>query len=176
MLKFSPPLPLDISFAMEWQTSIEDEEGALLALQQHHRVRRINLNLREGALQKLLLVLNKHFPMLEALILSSHDPYCCSRLPETFSAPRLRNLDLTKVGKLFADGIRLLASLTGLVLLSLEGIPSLVSLPVKYLVSCLSPMPQLGASLPRTAFSSKLQEPSGRSTEGSAFRVERDLL
>ena len=81
--------------------STKDEEGGSLALhcanwQQHHRVRFIGL--REPALQELLPVLDKPFPMLEDLTLTSSHLYYRSRLPETFSAPRLRHLDLVQVG------------------------------------------------------------------------------
>jgi hypothetical protein len=141
MLKYSPPLPLDIDYDGEEQMSTKDEEGALLALQQHHRVRFISLS--EPGLHKLLAVADKPFPMLEDLTLTSHDPFFCSRLPETFTAPRLRHLDLVGVGDVFAPGLPLLASITGLVTLTLDGIPSETCLPIKYLTSRLSLMPLL---------------------------------
>jgi hypothetical protein len=106
LLKFSPPHPLDNMFFFageraERPMSTKDEEGGSLALhcanwQQHHRVRFIGL--REPALQELLPVLDKPFLMLEDLTLTSSHPYYRSRLPETFSAPRLRHLDLVQVG------------------------------------------------------------------------------
>lgn len=120
--------------------SSKDEEGAQLALQQHHRVRLINLS--EPGLEKLFAVMDKPFPMLEGLILRSPDPFFRSRLPETFSAPSLRRLDINQVGDVFVPGVPLLASMTGLVNLSIGKVPSL-ALPVNYLVSCLSAMPQL---------------------------------
>ena len=141
MLKYSPPLPLFINYG-NGQMTTKDEEGVLLALQHHHhRVRRINL--REPALQKLVVVMGKPFPMLEDLRPISLDPHYCSRLSETFKAQRLRHLSLIQVGDVFAPGLPLLASITGLVTLSLSGISSPTSLPVNYLVSRLSLMPLL---------------------------------
>jgi hypothetical protein len=120
--------------------STKDEEGALLVLQQHHRLRLISLT--EPGLEKLYAVMDKPFPMLEDLTLRSPDPFFHTRLPEMFSAPCLRHLDLHQVGDLFVPEIPLLASITGLVTLCLRGVPPL-SLPIHYLVSCLSVMPQL---------------------------------
>ena len=141
MLKYSPPLPLFIDYGKA-QMSTKDEEGVLLALQHHHdRVRLINLH--EPALQKLVVVMGKPFPMLEKLRLISLDPWYCSRLPETFTAQRLRHLALIQVGDVSTPGLPLLASITGLVTLSLRGISSPTDLPVNYLVSRLSLMPLL---------------------------------
>jgi len=140
MLKFSPPLSLDIVFDGHRSMSVKDEEGALLVLQQHHRVHLISLT--EPGLEKLFAVMDKPFPMLEDLTLRSPDPFFHTRLPETFSAPCLRHLDLYQVGDLFVTEIPVLDSITGLVTLCLRGVPPL-SLPVHYLVSCLSVMPQL---------------------------------
>ena len=141
MLRYSPPLPLYIDYG-EAQMSTKDEEGALLVLRHHHhRVQLINL--REPSLQKLFEVMGKPFPILENLKLVSSDPWYHSQLPETFSAQRLRHLSLIQVGDVMAPGIPLLASITGLVTLSLIEIPSPASLPIKYLVSRLSLMPLL---------------------------------
>ena len=138
MLEHSPPLPLFIDYG-KTEMSTKDEEGVLLALQHHHgRVRLINL--REPALQKLVVVMGKPFPMLENLKLISLDPWYCSQLPETFTAQRLRHLALIQVGDVSAPGLPLLASITGLVTLSLRGISSPTDLPVNYLVSRLSLM------------------------------------
>jgi len=141
MLQHSPPLPLFIDYGKA-QMSTKDEEGVLLVLQHHHdRVRLINL--REPDLQKLVVDMGKSFPMLENLRLISLDPFYNSRLPETFTAQRLSHLTLIQVGDVSAPGLPLLASITGLVTLSLRGISSPTSLPVNYLVSRLSLMPLL---------------------------------
>jgi hypothetical protein len=60
MLKFLPPPPFDVDLSGEQPISTKDEEGALLALQQHHRVRLIGLS--EQALQKLVAVIDTPFP------------------------------------------------------------------------------------------------------------------
>jgi hypothetical protein len=79
MLKFSPPLPLDIGFYEKRPMSTKGE-GALLVLQQHHRVRLISLS--KPGLGKLFTVMDKPFPMLEGLTLRSQDSFVHSRLPK----------------------------------------------------------------------------------------------
>jgi len=65
------------------------------------------------------------------------------RLPQSFQAPHLRQLDLSRVGDVTEVGLPLLTSLISLVHLALVGIPTSSYLPLDYLASCLSLMPQL---------------------------------
>ena len=150
MLTHSPPLPLFISYSLRRPLSPKDEEGALLALQIHDRVSRIHLHASPATLDRLLAVMNRPFPVLEDLTLSSEfsgaggpDEPSYPRLPQTFQAPHLRQLDLNRVGDVTEVGLSLLASFSGLVSLMLLGIPDSMSLPLEYLVSRLSLIPNL---------------------------------
>lgn len=138
MLKYSPPLPILIDFQGNRSMSQKDEDGVLLALQQHNRVRLIYL--RQASMNKFFPAMNKHFPMLEGLDLSFTGPDS-TLIAETFTAPRLHHFDL--VVHRWAQRVPLLACVAGLVTLSIENIPFPDALPVKYLVSRLLLMPQL---------------------------------
>ncbi|KAH9976519.1 hypothetical protein BJV74DRAFT_953612 [Russula compacta] len=138
MLKYSPPLTIHIDFNGKWKMSNKDEDGALLALQQHNRVRFINL--MRARIDKFLLAMNKPFPMLEDLRLSFTD-LDSALILETFTAPRLRHFYL--VLNHWSQRLPLLPSVAGLVSLSIRDILSLGALPARYLVSHLSLMPQL---------------------------------
>ena len=148
--------------------SADDEENALLALQHHDRVRHIDIS--EPGLQKLFAILDKPFPMLQGLRLAYLDLNCHSRLPQTFVAPYLRHLELVRIGDV---RLHLLASITGLVTLTLEGIPASTFLPVEYLMSRLSLMPQLEYLhlnfLARTSSDRILSEPSEPATPPVSF-------
>jgi len=150
MLAHSPPLPLFISYSLHQPLLRKDEEGALLALQIHDRVSRIHLHASPATLDKLLAVMDGPFPVLEDLTLSSEfsgvggpDEPNSPRLPQTFQAPHLRQLDMNRVGDITVVGLPLLASFSGLVSLMLLGIPDSMSLPLEYLVSRLSLIPHL---------------------------------
>ncbi|KAI0275817.1 hypothetical protein BGY98DRAFT_1098587 [Russula aff. rugulosa BPL654] len=74
MLANSPPLPLIIDHILKDQDrdiTTEDEEGILLALQHHHRVRRIRLEMPVPNLQKLVTAMDEEFPMLEFLCITA---------------------------------------------------------------------------------------------------------
>ena len=158
MLQHSQPLPLVIDYGKA-QMSTKDEEGVLLVLQHHHdRIRLINLH--ELDLQKLVVVMGKSFPMLENLRLISLDPFYNSRLSETFTAQCLCHLTLIQVGDVSAPGLPLLASITGLVTLSLRGISSPTSLPINYLISHLLLMLLLECLTPEFASESFEIQPS----------------
>lgn len=76
----------------------DDEEGILLALQQHDRVRRVVLHTPSQGLKRVLTAMNEHFPTLERLsILSTTDDDARLVMPETFQAPRLSHLTLLGV-------------------------------------------------------------------------------
>jgi hypothetical protein len=111
--------------------------------------------------------------MLQGLRLASSGPNRHSRLPQTFAAPHLRHLELIRVGDVATSRLHLLASITGLVTLTLEGIPASTFLPVEYLMSRLSLMPQLEYLhlnfLVRTSFDRVLSEPSDLATPPVSF-------
>ena len=154
MLSHLPPFPLIIDYHGRQPLSEKDEEGALLALQKHDRVRHIHLCASTTALDKLLAAMNGPFLLLDHLGLftqhsnadkdeSEGDKPDRPRLPQSFQAPHLRQLDLSRVGDVTEVGLPLLTSLTSLVHLALVGIPASSYLPLDYLASCLSLMPQL---------------------------------
>ncbi|KAH9976516.1 hypothetical protein BJV74DRAFT_798683 [Russula compacta] len=138
MLKYSARLPIRINFNGERSMSQKDEDGALLALQHHDRVRFINL--KRAFMNRFFSAMNKPFPILEDLRLSFTGPES-ALIAETFTAPRLRHFYL--VLHPWFQRLPLLTSVVGLVTLSIGDIPSPHILPVKYLVSRLSLMPQL---------------------------------
>jgi hypothetical protein len=103
--------------------------------------------------------MNGSFPLLEVLALSvASDPWHLgtdededvsypfndhARLPQAFHAPNLRHLDLNRVRDVTELNLPLLSSLTGLISLTLIGIPFSVFLSIEYLMSRLSLMPLL---------------------------------
>ena len=96
MLAYSPPLPLTVYYISEDGITAKDEQGLLLALEQRHRVRHIRLLLPVPNLQKLIMVIDEEFPILEYLIVDPpKDNTTILVLPETLQAPHLRHLALT---------------------------------------------------------------------------------
>jgi hypothetical protein len=149
MLAHSPPLPLIIDHIDEHHDiTAEDEEGIILALQYHDRVRRIRLRKSALILQKLISALDGEFPILEYLYVR-HQQYVRPTvehdtsliLPEAFRAPHLRHLVTTNFA--IPIGSPLLANTTNLVTLSLNLIPSSTYFHPNALLQRLSLMPQL---------------------------------
>ena len=159
MLSHSPPLPLSVSYheGPTHRFTPKDEEGALLALRKHDRVRHIDLSVPLASQDKIFAVMNGSFPLLEVLTLSidhwysgidedEYDSYPFTdhgRLPQAFQAPHLRYLDLNRVGGVAELDLPLLASLSGLTSLTLIGVPFSAFLSIEYLTSRLSLMPLL---------------------------------
>jgi len=156
MLSHSPPLPLSVSYheGAPHPFTPKDEEGALLALRKHDRVRYIDLCAPLATLDKIFAAMNGSFPVLEHLTLSvdhsdtdedERDSYLFdhARLPQAFQAPHLRHLDLNRVGDVAQVDLPLLASLSGLISLTLIGVPFSAFLSIEYLASRLSLMPLL---------------------------------
>ena len=155
MLSHSPPLPLIINYDLERLLSANEEEGILLALQKHNRVRRFRLCAPTStALDKFLAVMNGSFPLLDHLGLciehsnpdwyeNKGDRVDLSRLPQSFQAPRLRQLDLRWVGHVTEVRLPLLATLTHLAYLALAITPTSRYLLPDYLTSCLTLIPRL---------------------------------
>jgi len=91
MLSHSPPFPLIIDYDEEKPLSAKDEEGALLALQKHDRVRDISLCASTVTLDKLFAAMNGPFLLLGWLSIhysdadedeSEGDKLPCLRLPQ----------------------------------------------------------------------------------------------
>jgi hypothetical protein len=98
MLTHSPPLPLIIDYDDEdYDVTIEDEKGIVLALEQRDRVHRIRLTMSVPSLQKVLLLMavNEEYPIPEYMFvgpLTKEDPVLM--FPGTFWAPHLHHLVL----------------------------------------------------------------------------------
>ena len=92
MLAHSPHLPLIIDYIGS-DTTAEDEEGILLALEQRHRVSHIRLFFPDRILQKLAMAIEAEFSILEYLIVEPRTrDSSVLVLPETLQTPNLRHL------------------------------------------------------------------------------------
>jgi hypothetical protein len=122
MLAHSPTLPLVIDYfraLTDRDISAEDEEGIILALEQHDRVRRIRLSISISKLQKLIVAIDEEYPVLEYLIMRPLEwgKRMALTLPGTLRAPRLRHLVLQ--GFAFPIGCQLLTNAASIVTLYL---------------------------------------------------------
>jgi hypothetical protein len=145
MLAHSPPLPLMVKYYFHGHYITEkDEEGMNLALGYHDRVRRISLlQMPAHYLQKLSMTIDNEFPILEDLmIVPPVNTNINLILPKTFQAPRLRRLILRGFSPI---GSPLLATATGIVLLSLTKIHPSAYFTPNDLIQQFSRMPQLEA-------------------------------
>ena len=144
MLAHSPPLPLVVDYSeRNHDVTTEDEEGAILALEQRDRVRRVRLRAPVTSPQKLIGAIDKEYPFLDYLIIvpPDKDRSTILILPETLQAPRLRHLTLA--GFTLPIRPRLLTTVVGLVSLCLiMNDPSTYFHP-NTLLHWLSFMPQL---------------------------------
>jgi hypothetical protein len=121
MLAHSPPLPLVIDYSDKCgNITAEDEEGAILALKQRGRVRRVRLGLPVSNLHKLIVATDGEYPILEYLVIVYEPEEQASTVlifPETLQAPHLRHLRLE--GFTLPTRSRLLTTAVGLVTLCL---------------------------------------------------------
>jgi hypothetical protein len=144
MLAHSPPLPLLIDYSdyrALCDITTEDEQGAILALKQRDRVRRVHLRMSIRSLRKLIGAIDEEYPILEYLIVHPKDFGLISVLPETLQAPRLRHLVLG--GIMIPIESRLLRTAVSLVTLYLAVIdPTAYFCPFNLLL-WLSSMPRL---------------------------------
>ena len=146
MLALSPPLPLLIGYFGYYRgLTSEDEEGIILALKQHGRVRRIRLHRVVSIMQRLSLVMDEEFPILEYLHITRPNPHddnmTILRFPESLQAPCLRYLELQ--GCALPIGSRLLTTATGLVTLHLNMIHPSTYFHPNILPQWISLMPHL---------------------------------
>jgi len=121
MLSHLPPLPIDIDFRS--RNTVETGAGVLRAIQKRTRIRRIVLKVSPPTLEKLIATMNKRFPQLEHLSLSSTTrPQEGTKLmiPRTFLAPKLRHLELPCI--YLPTGLPLLTFTHALVTLKLADI------------------------------------------------------
>jgi hypothetical protein len=145
-----PPLPLFVDYRSTkriryYDATIlteQDESVIYHALQFHNRVRHIDLDLVPSILHKVLVLMDKHFPMLEHLSLSSSDANGIHlTLPKAFLAPNLRHLSLPST--ILPKRLRLLTSTISLVTLKLRNIQTSSYFRPRLLVARLSSLPQL---------------------------------
>ena len=102
MLAHSPPLPLLIDYTFyayrNEDITLKDKEGAIVALMQRGRVRRIRIWMPVTGLQKLTVAMDDEYPILGHLIIMRiplvDDRSPISTFPETFQGPHLRHLAL----------------------------------------------------------------------------------
>jgi hypothetical protein len=125
MLSHSPPLlPLIIYYpAIPGKISAADEESAILALQQHERVRRIHVVAPTAVLCNLFKAMECDFPMLEKLSLHlSTESRAGLALPEKLLASLLRHLTLSNISIPMQS--QLLRKAEGLIALRLWNVPA----------------------------------------------------
>ena len=146
MLAHSPPLPLIIDYQLDQYDDItaEDEEGAVLALKQHDRVRHARLSMSVTGLQRLIMAMDDGYPILEYLIIVNRDAEDESSMliiPETLQAPHLRHLSL--YGLALPRGSQFLTTVVDLVTLCLFMFHPPAYFHPNTLLQWLSLMPQL---------------------------------
>ncbi|KAI9440444.1 hypothetical protein H4582DRAFT_2097302, partial [Lactarius indigo] len=145
MLDHLPPLPLFVNYRFTDVTVRgpgQDELGIRDALRLRDRVRRIDLHIPSSILQKILMLMNEPFPILEHLSLSSTvDNTTTLTLPVTFLAPNLRHLALLGIG--LPKRLRLLSSTASVVTLVLTNIQASGYFRPRLLVARLQSLPQL---------------------------------
>ena len=158
-----PPLPLVINYQHTTVTLRgQDELGISHALRWRDRVRRIDLHLPLSVLHKVLMLMDKPFPMLEHISLSfTDDEISTLTLPKTCLAPNLRHLALLGIG--LPKRLRLLSPTVTLVTLVLMNIRAPAYFRPRLLVARLQSLPQLeelsigfSVPLPRPSFESEL--------------------
>ena len=144
MLAHSPPLPLIISyFDKNRELTTEDEEGIILALKQHDRVRRVRLSSVSTIIQKLIMAMDEECPILEFMYIMSRigDNTTILRFPESFQAPHLRYLTLR--GFALPISSQLFTTAVGLVTLHLVMVHPSTYFHPNTLIQWISLMPQL---------------------------------
>jgi hypothetical protein len=159
----SLPLVIDYSLGPDDDITPEDEEGAILALKQYDRVRRVRLRMPPTSLHKLIVAMDDEYPILEHLILIQLTwGRTISVSPETLRAPHMRHLVLMNLALPIRS--RLLSSAVGLVTLSLTMIhPSTYFYP-NTLLQWLSFMPRLKTLLIRFLYPDPEQDVEGQLT------------
>ena len=130
-----PPLPLIIDYSdRTGAMSRKDEDDIHFGLQQPDRVLQIALQASSLSLRMLLELMNKLFPRLEVLSLSSTTSEEMNpMLPETFQAPDLHHLALHGIG--LPTRLPLLSSVIALSTLSLTNIGASTYFPPGHLVT-----------------------------------------
>jgi hypothetical protein len=120
----------------------QDELGIYHALRLRGRVRHINLDLLPSIFQKVFVLVDNHFPMLEHLSLSfTAQNNIPLTLPKAFLAPNLRHLALCGIG--LPKRLRFLTSTVSLVTLKLSDIQFSSCFRPRIFLARLSSLPHL---------------------------------
>ena len=140
-----PPLPLFVTYG-NWHgpaLTKQDELGIYHVLQLHGRVRHINFDLPPSVVHKTLVLMDKHFPILEHLSIEMRTlyKYVTLTLPKAFLAPNLRYLALPSVSP--PRRLWFLTSTVSLVTLQLDNIQIFSYFRPRLIVARLSLLPQL---------------------------------
>ena len=141
MLRDSPPLPLIINFPYHYLMSTHFPENMLLALEDPDHVCFISIDLQSLVDSGLLLALDRAFPTLETLSLSSQSSNSLM-LPENFVAPHLHAIHLNNVCILMAS-LSLTNASANLISLRFKRISASSYFPPERLVEHVSSIPQL---------------------------------
>ena len=142
-----PPLPLFVSYTIMILPTEETELRIYQALRLRGRVRHIELELPHSILQKVVVLMDEHFPILEHLSLSfpfypiATETKLPLTLPKAFLAPNLRHLSLPDISP--PRRLRVLTSTLSLVTLELRNIQTSSYFQPRLLVARLSSLPQL---------------------------------
>jgi len=145
-----PSLPIVIRYcaSLEFRPpSPEDEDNVIAALEQHHRVREIQLAVTSSLLGKIVKLMQVSFPRLRHLSLwldKDRSNGSVPGLPNSFLgeyAPRLRGLSL--IGVPFPDLPGLLSSSRGLTSLRLLEVPDTGYISSHAMATCLSTLNDL---------------------------------
>jgi hypothetical protein len=141
MVSHFPPLPLAIDYRCETTIiSALDESGISNVLMLGHRVRSVVLHVPSLTLEKLLVLMDAQFPILEQLSISSTAGGTNLILPKTFLAPTLRHLSL--YGTTLPAELSLLSTVS-LVTVALSNLQSCSYLLPKHLATQLQHLSQL---------------------------------
>ena len=152
MLNHFPPMPLGIhyhttnKYRSPTLLTEKDESGLYHTLRLHDRVRHIDLDLPPSITNKVVVLLDKNFPILEHLSLAHTELFPIENsvpvtLPKAFLAPNLRHLTLPGISPL--RRLRLLTSTALLVTLDLNNIQTSSYFHSGLLVARLRSLPYL---------------------------------
>ncbi|KAH9058065.1 hypothetical protein EDB87DRAFT_1628003 [Lactarius vividus] len=137
-------LPLVVIYGLDDGEEMppEDEQNILLSLQRHHHVRRVLLRAPTSVLQKIIVLLDVEFPLLDSLAIMSTSDDDSTRLvfPRSLRAPNLRHI---LVNVALRPGTPILTTPNHLVVLILQDIPTSAHIHPECVVDLLEFIPQL---------------------------------
>ena len=138
-----PPLPIAIHLFSTWPLAPIDEEDAITVLEYADRISSVRLYVTESLLEKMIMAMQKPFPMLTRLEIFAKDGES-PVLPAEFlggSAPSLQEIIFYSIP--YPTLPALLLSARNLVSLNLRRIPQIGYFPPDMMVSALAALPKL---------------------------------